>query len=57
MAEILRLWSRLPLAWTPEHAHHRRMTFYVLLGILLAIAGLAPRYGADSRIDGDHWFW
>ena len=33
------------------------METFVLLIALLALALLAPRYGADSRVDGDRWVW
>jgi hypothetical protein len=33
------------------------MEFFVLVMLLVALALLAPRYGADSRVDGDRWVW
>jgi hypothetical protein len=33
------------------------MEFFVLVTLLVLLALLAPRYGADSRVDGDRWFW
>jgi hypothetical protein len=33
------------------------MEFFVLVTLLVLLALLAPRYGADSRVDGDRWVW
>jgi hypothetical protein len=49
MAENLRHATFLPLVAARQRAHHRPMTIYVLGMLLVAIATLAPRYGADSR--------
>jgi hypothetical protein len=51
MAENERLCAVLPLSVQRPQAHSPDMTIFVVL-VLLAV--LAPRYGADSR-DGRDW--
>jgi hypothetical protein len=52
MAEKPRSASFLPLVPAARPAEHRRMTIYVLLTWMVAMALLAPRFGADSRCGG-----
>jgi hypothetical protein len=54
MAENLRPAAFLPLVRRRQRAQHALMTFYVLLSILILVAALAPRFGADSRRDDCH---
>jgi hypothetical protein len=54
MAGFWRTSSFLPLLLDRQGADPEDMTAYVLLALLVALAVVAPRWGADTR-DGRDW--